>query len=136
MYRKILLANDGSANARGALEPAIALARVFDAKLEMFVVIGLPRIPALMMEVDEARAAAETKSSYIISVAQHRAEAANVTFQSERAIGDFVVRTLAFINKNHHDLLVIGSDQPHTMFANATDRLLLRAPCSVHLVKS
>jgi nucleotide-binding universal stress UspA family protein len=140
MYKRILLANDGSLDAGGALAPALALAHGFDAYLEMLVVISLPRLPLLKGEVDDAAVAAKTRSSYIISVAQQRAEAVHVAFHADMVLGDFVERTLGFIDENRPELLVIGKvGRPaflDLIFGNAVDRLAWRAPCSVHLVKA
>jgi nucleotide-binding universal stress UspA family protein len=139
MYKRILLASDDSLDAGGALELALALARGLDAYLEMLVVISLPRSPLLKAEVDDAVADAETRSSYIISVAQRRAEAVHVAFHADMALGDFVERTLAFIDEHRPELLVVGKvGRPvflDLIFGSAADRLAWRAPCSVHLVK-
>ena len=140
MYKRILLASDDSLDAGGALEPALALARGLDAYLEMLVVISLPRSPLLKAEVDDAVAAAEIRSSYIISAAQRRAEAAHVAFHGDLALGGFVDRTLEFIDQNRPELLVISKvGRPaflDLLFWGAADRLAWRASCSVHLVKA
>jgi nucleotide-binding universal stress UspA family protein len=45
MYRKLLIANDGSAGAQAALTVAIFLAKRFRARLHMLSVEELPRFP-------------------------------------------------------------------------------------------
>jgi nucleotide-binding universal stress UspA family protein len=140
MYKRILLASDGSMDAGGALEPALALARGLSADLQMLVVMSLPRSPLLKAEVDDAVAAAETRFSYIMSVAQRRAEVVHVAFQGDLALGGFIERTLAFIDEKRPDLLVIGKvGRPlllDVIFGSKADSLAWRAPCSVHLVKA
>lgn len=139
MYRRILLANDGSMNASGALEPALALAEKFAAELTMLIVAKLPRIPISMGEVDDAKSGAEAKCAYIISAARQRAEVAQVAFHGEIALGSFVERTLAFLHDHPAELLVVAGGKSATRpvpSSGAIDRLVHLAPCSVHLVKS
>jgi nucleotide-binding universal stress UspA family protein len=54
MYRKILVANDGSPGALKALAGAIEMAKRDGAALHMITVEELPRFPASIDEVDEA----------------------------------------------------------------------------------
>jgi nucleotide-binding universal stress UspA family protein len=140
MYKKILLASDGSLDAGGALEPALALTHGLSADLQMLVVMSLPRSPLLKAEVDDAVAAAETRFSYVMSIAQRRAETAQISFHGDLALGGFVERTLAFIDEKCPDLLVIGKvGRPvllDVIFGSKADSLAWRAPCSVHIVKT
>ena len=140
MCSRILLANDGSLDARGALQPALALAHGLNANLAMLVVMTLPHSPLLKAEVDDAVQVAETRFSHIASIAQGRADAAHVPFYAEMALGNFIERTLAFIEEHRPDLLVVGQSGDsaffEALFGNVAERLAWRAPCSVHLVKS
>lgn len=51
MYKKLLVANDGSAGAKRALDAGIALAKETGAELHMISVEDLPRFPASIDEV-------------------------------------------------------------------------------------
>jgi nucleotide-binding universal stress UspA family protein len=53
MYRKLLIANDGSEGAQAALTAAIYLAKRFRARLHMLSVEELPRFPTTMDEIVE-----------------------------------------------------------------------------------
>ncbi len=56
MYRKMLVANDGSAGGAKALAGALELARRLDVGLTMICVEELPRFPTSIGEIDEAQA--------------------------------------------------------------------------------
>jgi nucleotide-binding universal stress UspA family protein len=140
MYKNILLASDGSIDAGGALEPAIAFANHFGAELTVLVVMALPYLPILTAEVDAAKAAADIKSSYIISVAQQRANAAHVAFHADTLVGPFVERVLEFITHHPTELLILGkighSSILDSIFPTAVESLVRRLSCSVHLVRA
>ena len=53
MFKKILIANDGSEGAARALSAAVRLAREQDADLHMISVEELPRFPASVDEIIE-----------------------------------------------------------------------------------
>lgn len=140
MYRRILLASDGSIDAGGALEPAIALTRCFDAQLKMLIVTRRPHLPILMAEVNEAVSTSRDRASYAISIAERRATSAGIEFQASTLIGPFVQRILEYIDNNPADLLVIGKPSQlgilAWIFPTASERLIRKLRCSVHFVNA
>jgi nucleotide-binding universal stress UspA family protein len=140
MYKRILLVSDGSVDAKGALEAALALAAQFDAELRMLVVLDLPKMPLLMAEVDAAKAQADQRAAYVISLAQRRAEEAHIAFHADVAIGSFVERTLEYMTNNPPELLVVGDGKRRPLvnigYTGPIGQLLQSASCSVHLVKT
>jgi universal stress protein A len=139
MYKRILLASDGSANAGGGLELVIALCSQFHAEMTMLLFARTPAVTVLMSEVDEAKMAAEIKSSFLTSIAQQHADDAHVPFHAHLLFGPFVERTLEFMEQRPHDLLVVGGRGHHTilnsLFPTTIEQLVRRAPCSVLVVK-
>ena len=59
MYRKLLVANDGSQGGDRAFADALELARLLGVGVEMVCVEELPHFPASIGEIVEARAEAE-----------------------------------------------------------------------------
>ena len=140
MYKIILLASDGTVDARGALDAALALASKFDAELRMLVVLDIPKVPLLLAEVDAAKAQADQRAAYVISHAQQRAQVLHVAFHADVAFGSFDERALEHMNCNPPQLLVVGDSKRRRPvnigYAGPIGRLLQRAPCSIHLVKT
>jgi nucleotide-binding universal stress UspA family protein len=139
MYRKILLANEGTIEANGAFGPSLVLASRFDAELHMILVEELPRFPVTISEVVGEKRAADSRSAYIVASAQRRATEARVKFRAHVVIGRMIDRVIAFVNENQIDLLVIGLKKPlhrwHFFVGNAPEQLIRLAPCAVHVVK-
>lgn len=138
MYRRILLANEGTIEANGAFEPSLALASRFDAQLHMLLVEELPRFPVTIGEVVGEKRAADQRSAYIVASAQRRAKEAGIKFRSHVVVGRMIERVIAFVNENQIDLLVIGLTRYsrfYPFFGNAAERLIWLAPCTVHVVK-
>ena len=69
MFRKILVANDGSAGARSALEAAIDLAQNFGAALHMICVEEIPRFAGTIDEVEGEKEVAEQRLLPVIQEA-------------------------------------------------------------------
>jgi nucleotide-binding universal stress UspA family protein len=139
MYRKILIANDGSAGAAKALMTAIALAKRLRAELHMVSVEELPRLPVSIDEVVEEKQEANRRFAEVIAAASAQAKAQRVKLQSHIVAGHAVPSIVEFIEQHGFDLLVIGY-MGHSMLYNrligsTTDRLVEIAPSPVLVVK-
>ena len=109
MFHQILIAHDGSDNARKAFDAAVQLAASLGAQLRMICVEE--EIPRHAEVIDELREEKDRADSYFGQLAEHckvRAamhsvdiETAIVPGHAVRVIGDFV-------QQNSIDLLVIG----------------------------
>jgi nucleotide-binding universal stress UspA family protein len=139
MYRRILLANRGTVEADGALEPSLVLARRFSAELHMLLIEELPRFPVSITEVVGEKREADRRCAFIVASAQRRAKEAQIKFRSHVVVGRFVERIVKFVNENQIDLLVIGLIESSLLdgclFGDATLRLVRLTPCAVHVVK-
>jgi nucleotide-binding universal stress UspA family protein len=139
MYRKILLANDGSPGALKALAGAIETAKRDGAALHMITVEELPRFPASIDEVEEEKTEANHRLAPVIEAARVQAQAAGIALETHLLPGHPVHTIVALINEEHFELLVVGF-MGHTrlyeqIIGSTTERLVRLAPCAVLVIK-
>jgi nucleotide-binding universal stress UspA family protein len=139
MYRRILIAHDGSDGAFRALEAAIDIAKRYKAELHMISVEELPRFPGTIDEVIEEKDEANHRFEGVIAEARARAKARRVKIEAHVVAGHVVPAIVEFLAKNRFDLLVVGF-MGHTALYNriigsTTDRLVELAPCPVLVIK-
>ena len=139
MYRKLLIANDGSEGARKALAAAIQLAKRFRAQLHMLSVEEVPRFPTTLDEIVEEQEEAGRLFDKVIAQAVAQGKQAGVGIQAHVAAGHAVPTIVEFIERGGFDLLVIGymghSALYNRLIGSTTDRLVELAPCQVLVVK-
>jgi nucleotide-binding universal stress UspA family protein len=139
MYRKLLIANDGSEGAQKALSTAIHLAKRFRARLHMLSVEELPRFPTTMDEIVEEEQEASRIFEQVIAKAVAQAKESGVRIEAHVAAGHAVPTIVEFIERGGFDLLVIGymghSAIYNRLIGSTTDRLVELAPCQVLVVK-
>jgi nucleotide-binding universal stress UspA family protein len=140
MFRKILVADDGSDGARRALELGAGIAACCQAELHSVTVEEeLPRYAATM---DEVEAFQERKEAFFTQV---KAEAERIAGQHGVAIechviaGHEVEATIRFCTEGAFDLLLLGFMGHSRIFERvwgSTSQTLTRlAPCSVLVAK-
>lgn len=139
MYRKMLVANDGSKGGQAALAAALDLAKRLDVGLTMICVEEAPRFPASIDEVAEAVADAQGVFDKVVASAKEQAQARRVAFESHIIVGHPVPGIVEFIQRDDYDLLVVGymghSALYNRIIGSTTDRLVELAPCKVLVVK-
>src|SRR5579871_1524833 len=135
MYKRILIANDGSAGAKKALDAAIGLAKSFRAELHMISVEELPRLPASIDEVIEEEREAARQFAEVVDVAHVAAKARRMKLNVHIVAGHPVTTIVAFVEREAIDLLVVGymghSALYNRLIGSTTDRLVELAPCHV-----
>jgi nucleotide-binding universal stress UspA family protein len=139
MFKKILIANDGSEGAARALSAAIKLAKEQEAELHMISVEEMPRFPASIDEIIEEKAEANHVYEAVMSRSVAQAQAAGIKLYPHVLVGHPVSSIAEFIEQEGFGLLVIGY-MGHTALYNriigsTTDRLVEHAPCNVLVVK-
>ncbi|MFL5265214.1 MAG: universal stress protein [Stellaceae bacterium] len=139
MYRKILVANDGSPGASRALSAALTLAKQDRAALHMVTVEELPWFPASIDEVEEEKSEANHRLAPVLEAARAQAQAAGVEIEIYLLPGHAVQAIVALMKEQHFDLLVVGF-MGHTrlyqqIIGSTTERLVRFAPCSVLVVR-
>jgi nucleotide-binding universal stress UspA family protein len=139
MYKKILIAHDGSEGAAKALTAAIGLARRLKAALHMISVEEMPQFPTTIDEVEEEKLEANRRFDQVIERARAEAKAARVKIETHVVPGHAVPSVVEFIEREGCDLLVIGymghSALYNRLIGSTTDRLVEVAPCQVLVVK-
>jgi nucleotide-binding universal stress UspA family protein len=139
MFRKILIANDGSEGAARALSAAIKLAKEQDADLHMISVEELPRFPASVDELIEEKSEANHVYEAVISRAMAQAQAQGVKLTPHVVVGHPVSTISDFVASGRFDLLVVGymghSALYNRLIGSTTDRLVEHAPSAVLVVK-
>jgi nucleotide-binding universal stress UspA family protein len=139
MFRKILIANDGSDGAARALSAAIKLAKEQDAELHMISVEELPRFPASVDELIEEKSEANHVYETVMSRAMAQAQAQGVKLTPHVVVGHPVSSISDFVASGRFDLLVVGymghSALYNRLIGSTTDRLVEHAPSAVLVVK-
>lgn len=139
MYRRILLAADGSYEMDRAFNAALELAILFKAELHMLLVEELPLFPTTVTEVKGEKQRFDRRLAPVVAAAQRRAEQAGLTLGAHVIGGRFVERAMDFVLANSIDLLVLPISRHSSLydlvFGNAAGRLISIVHCDVHVVQ-
>jgi nucleotide-binding universal stress UspA family protein len=140
MYKKILVANDGSEHGGKALSKGIGLAKCFQAELHMICVEEhLPHYAATVGEVLEEKAEEDGYFAGIVREAQTLAASEGVALHAVVTPGHEVETTVKYIEAHAMDLLIIGfmghSRVLGRIMGGSAANLTRLAPCSVLVVK-
>ena len=139
MFRKILLAYDGSAGARRALDVALELAHGSYAELwALAVEERLPHYAATIDEVAEEKEFANHFYHESLSAAYLRALQAGIELKSEIRAGHAARTIIDFTKEGGFDLVVLGSSghsKVWAMFLGTTaEKVSRHVPCTVLLL--
>jgi nucleotide-binding universal stress UspA family protein len=139
MYRKILVANDGSPGALAALGAGIDMALKYGAELHMISVEEIPHLAETIDEVDGEREAAAHRLLPVIERARQLAAAHGLALEPHLLPGHPVAAIVEFVRTHDFNLLVVGfmghSALYNRLIGSTTDRLVDHAPCAVLVVK-
>jgi nucleotide-binding universal stress UspA family protein len=136
-FSRILLANDGTLEAGGALEPALLLAKELGAELYMLLIeerreTGASTGAAGHVDIDR-------RSAFIVASSERRAREANVPFHTSVVSGSTIEHVVQYAKQNQVDLLVLGTlSRPlaRGLFARKlVTELVHKVPCTVLVVK-
>jgi nucleotide-binding universal stress UspA family protein len=139
MFRKILVANEGSEGAFKALKAAFNLARRYQADLHMITVEEIPRYPGSIDEVEGEIESADRRFAPVIAKSKAMAEEEGLTLHCHVLPGHAVSTIVEFCRERKFDLLITGfmghSALYNRIIGSTTDRLVDLAPCTVTVVK-
>ena len=140
MFKKILIANDGSEGAKKALKVAIDLARQYNAELHSISVEeGVPHYAATIGEVDEYRKEANGFYQNINQEAVEEAKKAGVDLHTKVQAGHEVETIVNYTKDGKFDLLVIGFMGHSKIFGrvwgSTSQNITKLSPCTVIVVK-
>lgn len=140
MFKRILIAHDGSDRAQAAFDAAVKLALELNAKLQMVSVEE--DLPRYAEDLDEVREVKEESDSYFGKLAVHcrqRAFLKGLEIGTTVLSGHAVKSIVDFARAQQSDLLVIGFSGHSSIYEHVwggTSHNLARlAPCSVLVVK-
>jgi nucleotide-binding universal stress UspA family protein len=139
MYRKILVANDGSPGAQAALSAAIDLSLKCGGELHMICIEEIPRFAATIDEIEEEKEEAGLRFTAVIKCAKELADQKGVSLETHLLAGHPVPSIVDFLRTGIFDLLVVGfmghSAIYNRLIGSTTDRLVDHAPCAVLVIK-
>jgi nucleotide-binding universal stress UspA family protein len=140
MYKKILVANDGSDGARKAFDCAVELASCFQAELHMISVEeNLPRHAQTMLEVREAKESEDTYFGQLATQCKLRAALRGVYLETAIRPGHEVQSIVSVAREGQFDLLIVGFTGRRGAFGRiwggTSQNLANTAPCPVLVVK-
>jgi len=141
MFKKILIANDGSEGAFKALAAALQLAHSYKARAHMICVEEIPWMlgGSSREEAVSEKEMADRKFAEVVAKAEDEARRHSVELVCHIVIGRPAPAIVAFIARDGFDLLVTGfkshSALYHRILGKTTDQLVELAPCAVLVVK-
>jgi len=141
MYRKLLVACDGSEGSQIAVLHASILAKKLGAELSALWVRGsLPHYPETIDEIDVEEESAHEFFENIKAQLQSVGAGQGVTIRPEMRTGHPAQQILEFARAHDTDLIVLGS-RGHSrlwgeLIGHTADRVNEHAPCSVLIVRS
>lgn len=140
MFKKILVALDGSEGSKKALLAALAMAKRFDAELQSISIKERPsHYAATVGEVMEDQEEISKYYAHVTAEALDLAENEGVRLQCEVRSGHEVQAIAEFARHGHFDLLVVGFMGHSRVFdriwGGTSQNLTRTAPCAVLVVK-
>lgn len=140
MFKRILIANDGSDSARKALKVAIDIARRYGAEIHSISVEeGLPHYAATIGEVDEYRKEANEYFKKVADEAKEMGRQEGVELHTHVTVGHEVESIVTYAKKGGFDLLVIGFMGHSKVFGrvwgSTSQNITKLSPCTVVVVK-
>jgi nucleotide-binding universal stress UspA family protein len=139
MFKRIVVANDGSQGAFKAFSFACSLAKKHGGALHMISVEELPNIPASIDEVIETKSEENRKFHDVLARAHAVARRKSVKLSADVVAGHAVAAIVATVKARKADLLVVGfmghSALYERIIGGTADRLVRLAPCPVLVVK-
>ena len=140
MFKKILIANDGSAGAKLALKVAIDLAKRYGAELHsVSVEEGVPHYAATIGEVEEFKREANEFFNKVNDEAAAMANKEGVELKTTVLAGHEVETIVNYAREREVDLLVIGFMAHSKIFGrvwgSTSQNITKLAPCTVVVVK-
>jgi len=139
MFKKILLANDGSEQAFSALSLAVKIAKHSQAELHMISVEEISYLPETMEDVREETGTAARRFHKVVNRSRAIAEESQVNLKTHVVAGHPVRDIVDLARDLNADLLVVGASGHSALYdrmiGSRADRIVHLAPCPVLVVK-
>lgn len=141
MFRTILLATDGSENARRATEAAVDLIQELShpTVIVVYVAASAPSQSRMVKAGFDVHTILEDDARQAARETLERFEAAGIPYTLKVALGDPVAEILAVAQKESADLIVVGSRGlgaiRGVMMGSVSQKIAQTAKCPVMIVK-
>jgi len=141
MFKKILLATDGSENANRAADAAISLAQGLghSSITIAHIVTSTPSESRMVQAKFDVHSLLEEESRKTLNRTLAQCDTEGIAYTLKVAIGDPAQEILAHIQKEQIDLVVIGSRGLGTLkgilIGSVSQKIAHLAPCPVMIVK-
>lgn len=140
MYKRILVAYDGSEGAQKALIAGIKLAQIHQAQLfALAVEEKLPKFPGTIDEVQEEKELANKFYGRLLAEAQNKAQEAGLELKTLIRAGHPAKTIVQVAKEGKFDLLVVGHTGLSAVWAaflgTTAEKVSRHAPCSVLIVR-
>lgn len=139
MYRRILLAVDGSENSMRATEEAVKIASLIpDCKIEVVYVADFSKSKNEILH-SQGKEALDYSRRQRLSPAEERLKSKNATYEIKILHGDPGPTIIEYTNKEKVDLVVIGSRGLNSLqemvLGSVSHKVVKRVNCPVLVVK-
>jgi len=139
MFRKILVANDGSPGAFKALTASFDVAQRYRSELHMIIIEELPRFPGTIDEVEGEIEAADRRFAPVLSTSKGLAQRQGLNLHCHVLPGHAASTIVEFTKERGFDLLITGfgghSALYNRIIGSTINRVVALAPCTVMVVK-
>jgi len=140
MYKKILVAYDGSAGAKLALDHGIRLGKTLTAKLTViWVRSSLPHFPETVDEIEEETEAADKYFARIKQEVENSGQREGIEILCECVSGNSAKTILHYAEQGAFDLIVLGNRGHSNLWGrvlgHTADRVSEHANCDVLIVR-
>ena len=140
MFRKILLAHDGSDGANRALAVGVDLAKIHGAELwALAVEENLPRFSGTIDEVQEEKQFANEHYGRLLEAAKVKAKKAGIKLKTLMRPGHPAQTIISAAKEGQFDLVLVGHTGLSGVWAaflgTTAERVSRHAPCSVLIVR-
>jgi nucleotide-binding universal stress UspA family protein len=140
MFKKILLAYDGSEGATRALDAGIKLTKIHRAELTVLVVQEHgPRFSGTIDEVQEEKEFADQQYGELLLGAQAQAQAAGVKLKTLKRSGHPAQTIVEVAKEGRFDVILVGHSGLSGVWAKflgtTAEKVSRHAPCSVLIVR-
>ena len=140
MFKKILLAYDGSEGANTALEAGIELAKLHGAELwALAVQEKLPRFSGTIDEVQEEKQFANEQYGKLLEAAKVKAKEAGIELKTLMRPGHPAQTIVEVAKEGKFDLILVGHSGLSGVWAaflgTTAEKVSRHAPCSVLIVR-
>jgi len=140
MFKKLLVAYDGSEGAQKALAAGVKLARIHQSELwAVFVQERLPRYGGTIDEIDEEKKYFDERFEKLAAEVRTKAQEAGLEIKMLRPFGHPAQTIVEVAKEGNYDLILVGHSGLSGVWAaflgTTAEKVSRHAPCSVLIVR-